>query len=85
MVYLWIVEIETSKEAVKFTVSGDIGNGTITVKHNDNDKDTERVNLMVDQPVKLTFALRYLNIFNKAVALSNQVSLHMSEENPLMV
>lgn len=70
---------------MKFTVSGDIGSGTITVKQSDNEKDQERVTLSIDQPVKLTFALRYLNIFNKAVSLSNQVSLNMSDENPLMV
>jgi len=28
------VEIETSKEAVKFSVSGDIGAGSITIKQN---------------------------------------------------
>jgi len=79
------VEIETSKEAVKFSVSGDIGAGSITIKQNSNEKDNERVNLQIDSPVKLTFALRYLNMFNKAVSLSNFVSLNMSEENPLMV
>lgn len=79
------VEIETSKESVKFSVSGDIGNGSITIKNNQGDKETDRVNLQIDSPVKLTFALRYLNMFNKAVSLSNQVSLNMSEENPLMV
>ncbi|EGR29791.1 proliferating cell nuclear antigen, putative [Ichthyophthirius multifiliis] len=79
------VEIETSKETAKFSVSGDIGNGSITIKHNEGEKEGEKVCLNVDQPVKLTFALRYLNMFNKAMSLSNQVSLNMSEENPLMV
>ncbi|KAL4426763.1 hypothetical protein ABPG74_006541 [Tetrahymena malaccensis] len=79
------VEIETSKESVKFSVQGDIGAGSITVKNNQSDKDVDRVDLQIDQPVKLTFALRYLNMFNKAVSLSGSVSLNMSEENPLMV
>lgn len=80
------VEIETSKEAVKFTVSGEVGNGSITIKQNSGgNKNSENVDLKIDSPVKLTFALRYLNMFNKAVNLSDSVTLNLSEESPLMV
>jgi hypothetical protein len=43
-----IVEIETSKETAKFSVSGDIGNGSITIKHNEGEKEGEKVCLNVD-------------------------------------
>jgi len=33
----------------------------------------------------LSFALRYLNLFNKAATLSSQVSLKMSNETPLVI
>ena len=39
----------------------------------------------VDEPVNLAFALRYLNMFTKATALSEQVQLSLSSEYPLRV
>ena len=41
--------------------------------------------LNVDEPVSLSFAARYLNLFSKAAGLSGQVDLNMSGETPLMV
>lgn len=41
--------------------------------------------LEVDEPVALSFAARYLNLFSKAAGLSAQVTLNMSSETPLMV
>jgi proliferating cell nuclear antigen len=39
----------------------------------------------MQEPVEMTFALRYLNFFTKATALSGTVSLSMSPEVPLNV
>jgi proliferating cell nuclear antigen len=41
--------------------------------------------LEVDEPVALSFAARYLNLFSKASGLAGQVTLNMSSETPLMV
>ena len=41
--------------------------------------------LDVEEPVNLSFAARYLNLFSKAGGLSSCVSLNMSNEAPLMV
>jgi len=79
------VNIETSKESIKFSVSGEIGAGSITIKANDSEKKEEQTILEVDEPVSLSFALRYLNLFNKASNLSNQVILSMSNDTPLVV
>ena len=46
--YHKLVEIETSKETAKFSVNGDIGNGSITLKHNEGEKEGEKVLLNVD-------------------------------------
>lgn len=43
-----LVEIETSKENAKFSVSGEMGNGCITIKHNEGEREGERVILNVD-------------------------------------
>jgi len=47
--------------------------------------DDNAVILEVDEPVSLSFAARYLNLFSKAAGLSTQVTLNMSSETPLMV
>ena len=61
------VEISCSKEGVRFFVSGDLGSGSITLKQNATvDKDEgKQVNITLNEPVSLTFALRYLNFFTK--------------------
>ena len=85
LLFYKIVQIETSKEAVKFSVNGEIGSGCSTLKHNDSDKKEESTILEVDEPVNLSFALRYLNLFNKAATLSPSVTLSLSPETPLVV
>ncbi len=47
--------------------------------------DENEVALSVDEPVALSFAARYLNLFSKAAGLASQVTLNMSGETPLMV
>lgn len=47
------------------------------------DKEEEAVVIEMQEPVTLTFALRYLNFFTKATPLSSQVSLSMSADVPL--
>ena len=39
----------------------------------------------MDEPVTLTFALRYLSSFTKATPLSSQVSISMSKDLPIVV
>jgi proliferating cell nuclear antigen len=80
--------IKCGKEAVKFSVSGDLGTGTVTHKHGGGasaDKETEGIKIVCDEPVELTFALRYLNFFTKATSLAPTVSLSMSKDVPLVV
>ena len=47
------------------------------------DKEEEAVTIEMQEPVVLTFALRYLNFFTKATPLSQQVCLSMSADVPL--
>merc|ERR1711994_825950 len=67
------VVISCTKEGVKFSAAGDIGVGNIKLAQTANvDKEEE--------PVTLTFATRYLNMFTKASCLAPQVSLSMSPD-----
>lgn len=74
------------KDAITFTVNGDIGNGAVTLKKRDNtDRDADKVGISMDEPVTLAFALRYLNFFTKATPLAECVSLNITKDVPLIV
>jgi len=80
------VVISATKEGVKFSVSGDLGTGNVTCRQT-NDTDTkaeDSTTIELQEPVQLTFALRYLNFFTKATAISSTVSLSMSKDVPLV-
>jgi len=80
------VVISCTKEGVKFSAAGDIGTGNIKLAQTANvDKESEAVTIEMQEPVTLTFACRYLNMFTKASCLSDQVSLSMSPDVPLVV
>eukprot|EP01116_Phalansterium_solitarium_P025069 TRINITY_DN9408_c0_g2_i1.p1 TRINITY_DN9408_c0_g2~~TRINITY_DN9408_c0_g2_i1.p1 ORF type:complete len:263 (+),score=77.92 TRINITY_DN9408_c0_g2_i1:97-885(+) len=80
------VVISTTKEGVKFSVTGDLGTGNITCRPSSevDTKEGDAVTIELEEPVQLTFALRYLNFFTKATALSDSVSLSMSADVPLV-
>lgn len=80
------VAIECTKEGVKFSSQGDIGNGSVTLRsHNDVEKPDDSVEIHLTEPVALTFSLKYLSNFCKATGLSKQVKLCLSNEVPLLV
>lgn len=78
------IRIETNKEQIRFSITGDIGSGNAVLTHKDTGSE-DSVLLDVDEPVSLSFAARYLNLFSKASGLSNQVNLNLSNDTPLMV
>lgn len=69
---------------------GDIGTGSITIKHGavvDADKDGNgpETSIQVNTPVYATFALKYLANFAKAGSLCDTVILSISNTLPLVV
>jgi len=81
------VSITTTKEGIRFGVTGDLGTGNITLKPTEgvDVKDEETVSIEIKDPVSLTFALRYLSFFTKATPLSTQVVISLSKDVPLVV
>merc|ERR1712093_371922 len=75
--------IAATKEGVKFSVSGDIGTGNVTVRQNAAVEKEQQTLIDLQEPVSLTFALRYLNFFTKATPMSESVTLSLSKEVPL--
>jgi proliferating cell nuclear antigen len=79
------LNLSVDKESVKFAVSGDIGAGSITMRANNSDKSEEKLILNVSDTVSMAFALRYLNLFNKASSLSDEVVVSLSPEVPVVL
>lgn len=65
---------------------GDLGTGSTLVKPGGSvDKEDEGTTIDLQQPVQLTFSLKYLANFTKATPLASQVTLSMSADVPLLV
>ncbi|XP_024927473.3 proliferating cell nuclear antigen isoform X3 [Ziziphus jujuba] len=80
------VVISVTKEAVKFSARGDIRAATIACMPNtDVDKVEEATLIAVDEPVGLTFALKYMSLFTKATPLADQVTISLSSDQPAVV
>ncbi|KAJ3211105.1 hypothetical protein HDU83_008982 [Entophlyctis luteolus] len=83
------IVIDVTKDGVKFSASGDLGNGSIYIKNGQSsvdDEDEDSVTTITLQtPVSLTFSLKYLCDFTKATPLSKFVTLSLSNDVPLLV
>ena len=77
------LQVSTSNGRVNFSVDGDIGSGTMSMGNSDEGE--EQVQVEITDEVDQQFALRYLNMFNKASGLSNYTTLCMHPETPLVV
>jgi len=78
--------ISCTKEGVRFSVSGDLGTGNVLVRSNTTpEKEEDQVLIDMEEPVELTFALRYLNFFTKATSLGPSVIISMSPDVPVVV
>merc|ERR1719384_1966191 len=82
------VTIQVGKEEVQFGASGDMGNGTMSLRNSsssvDEDEGSETV-IDCKEALSQNFALRYPQNFTKATALSKTVGLFMSPDVPLLV
>merc|ERR1712190_308533 len=79
------MQVNASKEGIKFSVQGDVGAGNVMLKPRDSEKSEENVTLAVQEPVNATFALRYLVNFAKAAPLCGTVELGLGPDAPLLV
>ncbi|KAG6045617.1 hypothetical protein E4U39_002133 [Claviceps sp. Clav50 group G5] len=80
------VSIEASKDGIKFSCNGDIGNGSVTLRGvQDIEKPQNNIDIELTEPVSLVFSLKYLVNFCKASTLADHVKLCLSSEVPLLV
>lgn len=80
------LEIACTRDTIRFSTSGDLGTGSVRlISKDDIDDEERRVHIEMSKPIAATFALKYLNSFVKATPLSEQVSLSMAADFPLVV
>ena len=72
--------ITTAPESVTFAVESEAGSGSIKLQQSDNVSKEEQTTLEVNEVVNQQFAIRYLNLFNKASPLSSFTRLCMHTE-----
>ena len=77
--------ISCTKEGIRFSVNGDLGTGNVLIRANATDKEEDQVIIDMEEPVELTFALRYLNLFTKATSLGPAVVISMSPDVPIVI
>ena len=75
------VQIEATTKYLKFAIDGEVGSGQIQINTPDGggSDDAQQDN------VTLSFALRYLNMLNKASTLTQMVKLQLALDTPLVV
>ena len=79
------VTIDASEDNVVFSVEGELGKGKVALNQTVAEKAEDKTTIEVKAAVKLAFALRYLNMFNKASTCAPLVSLMVSSDTPLVV
>merc|ERR1711953_1623642 len=79
------MQIQASKDGIRFSVQGDVGTGNVALKPRESEKPEERVSLTVHEAITATFALRYLVTFAKAAPLCSTVELGLGPDSPLSV
>jgi len=79
------MQIQASKDGIRFSVQGDVGTGNVVLKPREAEKPEDRVTLTVHESVTATFALRYLVTFAKAAPLCSTVELGLGPDSPLSV
>mmetsp|Transcript_5730 Transcript_5730/g.4092 ORF Transcript_5730/g.4092 Transcript_5730/m.4092 type:complete len:258 (+) Transcript_5730:69-842(+) len=77
--------ISTTEDSVQFSVESDAGSGSIRLGQNDSAVKEEQLKIEVSEGVNQQFAIRYLNMFNKAATLSTFTRLCLSSDQPLVV
>ena len=77
--------ITTNNDYVQFGVESEAGSGNIKLASNDAMNREDQTTVQVTEAVQQQFAIRYLNMFNKASPLSTHTRLCLHQEQPLVV
>ena len=79
------VVLSVKKDSIQFSVSGDIGAGSVSLRQGGSADRANETIVECSEPVTATFGLKYFNNFTKATALASTVSLQLFPGLPLNV
>lgn len=75
--------IDVNKQRVQFSVEGDDGDGIVTLRHREIGEN--KTVLQVIEPLRMSYAMRYLLLFNKSSSLAEEVMISLAPSLPLVV
>lgn len=79
------LNVVVTKDSVKFTSEGESGSGSVVLKsHSDLDHPENTINVSLENPVNLTFGLKYLNDIIKATSLSSSITIKLADKTPAL-
>ncbi|QBM88361.1 proliferating cell antigen [Metschnikowia aff. pulcherrima] len=79
------LSIVVTKDLVKFGAEGEAGKGSVVLKpYTDMEKPEDSVLVNLENPVDLTFGLKYLSDIIKATALSNTITIKLADKTPAL-
>jgi len=79
------LQVNTSKDGIKFSASGEIGTGNVLLKPRQTGKDEESLSIggvNPSEPIDIRFGMRYLNLFVKATPLCKVCSFSLKLGEP---
>ena len=80
------VVVSVQKDQIRFRTKGDLGTGSVILKHNRSDASSESTaRIICNTPVSASLSLKFLNQFTKATSLSATVTLGLTDGEPVLV
>jgi len=75
-----------SAQASEPGAQGDLGSANIKLsQYYDADKPDDAVSIALEEPLTMTYSLRYFTLFTKAACLSNRVTISLGNDVPAAV
>ncbi|EGV61038.1 proliferating cell nuclear antigen [Yamadazyma tenuis] len=79
------LNIVVTKDSVKLSSEGESGSGSVVLKpYSDIDHPEETISINLDNPVDLTFGLKYLGDIIKATSLSSSITIKLADKTPAL-
>lgn len=79
------LNVVVTKDSIKFGSDGENGSGSIILKpSSDLDHPEQSITVNLENPVDLTFGLKYLNDIIKATSLSSTITIKLADKTPAL-
>ncbi len=80
------IGIEVDEEGIRFKAQGDVAKGEVYFKQNDVEKEEKQIAIELRKDIDLcSFAVRYLNMFNKYSQFSPTVTISMIQGTHVVI